>query len=225
VLTQGWQAGKTATFYFLYTTERKYAMQKPTNYDTTKPAQTIGRPRKGYYVFTILHAAEELTKPKENQPSRPMLVLHLDIAEGPYAGYFMDKWRKDKKYNPDKAFYRAIYRCVAENVERLKGDMLNVEKSNPGYTWGFDEATLIGKVIGGGIGEYEYLSKQNSVQTDIELRNLVSVSQVHSGELDPPALRKLKGNQSFANQGWSGDDGDVPEYAGDPGVSEEDLPF
>jgi hypothetical protein len=200
-------------------------MNKPTNYDTTKPQQLIGRPRKGYYVFQILHAEETMTKAKEGQASRPMLVLHLDIAEGAHAGYFMDKWRKDKKYNGDKAFYRAIHRCVVDNVERFKADMLSIEKSNPGFKWDWDEATLIGKQVGGAIGEYEYHShKNNCTMIDTEYRFLVPVPQVRSGELDPPALRKLK-QGNFTDQGWSGDDGDLPEYAGDPGVSEEDLPF
>jgi hypothetical protein len=196
-------------------------MNKPANYETVKPRGLIGKPRKGFYVFKILNAEEKMTKAAEGKPSRPMLVLHLDIAEGPYAGYFMDKWKKDSKYNPDKAFYRAIHRQITEDTERLKTDITSIEKSN-GFTWDWDEASLIGKIVGGAIGEYEYFSKASqSIQTDIEYRYLLPVSQVRSGELDPPLIRKLKKGDTSFDFG----DNDPGNFSGDPGPSDENLPF
>lgn len=195
-------------------------MQKPADYDKTKAAHVIGKPRKGFYVFEILHAEEKMTKATEGKPSRPMLVLHLDIAEGPYRGYFMNKWKNDKKYQGDKAYYRAIHRRVMDDVERLKADVTAIEQSN-NFKWDWDEQNLIGKKIGGAIGEYEYYSVKNStIMTDIEFRYLLPISRAMSGELDPPATKKLKQDNSFNDQGCSDSDEPLPEY-----VDSQELPF
>jgi len=200
-------------------------MNKPSNYDTAKPSGMNIKPKAGYYIFEILHAEEKMSKSTAQNPSKPMLVLHLDIAEGPYKGYFMNKWRMDKKYqekNGGNAYYRAVYRRITEHVERLKADVVAIEQSN-GFKFDWDEKNLIGKKVGGALGEYEYHSyKNNCTETDIEFRPpLVPVRMVMGDELQAPKLRKLQ----FKDQGssdWNSDE-PLPEYKNT--IVEEDLPF
>ena len=40
---------------------------------------------------------------------------------------------------------------------RFKGMLENIEKSNPGYVWNWDEQSLVGKLFGGKFREEEYI--------------------------------------------------------------------
>lgn len=196
-------------------------MKKPENYDAAQPTLTLAKPKAGYYAFEILHAEEAMSRPKDGKPSKPMLVLHLDIAEGEYKGYFMNRWRMDKKFSkePDKVYYRAVYRKVTENIDSLKADITAIEQSN-NFKFDWDERSLIGKKVGCGVCEYEYYSyKYQNIGTDVDIiSRLVPVKLALSGNLVIPRLRKLDERN---NQGSNDDYGPTPENK----QFDDDLPF
>jgi hypothetical protein len=199
-------------------------MNKPQGFDETKAQRYIGRPKPGYYVCEILKMAEELTK--ENQ--EPMMVLLLDITQGPHAGYFRKQLDLDRRKKPDSKF-KGVFRSKTTNVAKFKANCEKIEESNSDFKFlfdGTDEQRIRGKLIGVAIGDEEFINNAGDVMVARKIRYLLTVKEVKIKNADgdePPKLLKLRNGMS--NQGWSGDPNEpIPDYTGDPGP-EEDLPF
>ena len=105
---------------------------------------------KGAYVIKFLNVKEEPNK----SGNGTHLKISFDIAEGEYAGFYMDAYkndtREDKKWSADATFYLT---CPDDNSEQATVDGFNifitaVEDSNEGYHWNWEEGTLKGKLVG-----------------------------------------------------------------------------
>jgi hypothetical protein len=98
------------------------------------------KPGQGNYVFVVKKVEDTISK-----VSNPMIVLHLDIDEGPCKGFFADfPIRYFQPYHTENA------------KGKLKQVLLDFAKSNSGsFTEaeinksGFDERRLVGMKIGG----------------------------------------------------------------------------
>lgn len=98
------------------------------------------------------------------------LILRMDVSEGPYAGYFMDRWdREQKKANgkyepkykgdyrlriPNDANTRAMY--PESDKKRFNDAIYRIEKSNDGYHWDWNENGLVGLTVGINMQQDEY---------------------------------------------------------------------
>jgi hypothetical protein len=187
-------------------------MQKPAGYDGTEAKTGAGfeSPMGGGYTLKILSAKEVLTR----ESQEPMLVLKLDIAAGPFKGYYAKLSEKIKK-----EFYLTHRRVINEkNNGRLKGDIQSIEKSNPGFVFNFNESTLVGKFVGSVLQEEEYQKKDGSTGLGLTVGYLCSLDTIKDKSFKLLPLKPLKKDASFSG-GYALSDNAPPH-------SEDDsLPF
>lgn len=129
-------------------------MQKPSDWDTT-PAITgeyIPLPPGGYECCIVK------VQKGESKSGAAMLTISFDIESGKYAGYYRKQYEGRKVGNAD-AKWGGMYYQLTEGQQqgRFKGMLENIEKSNPGYVWNWDEQSLVGKLFGGKFREEEYI--------------------------------------------------------------------
>ena len=122
-------------------------MNKPANWDSVEAI--TGEYKKlpaGGYVCSIVRA--ECTKSKNG---KEMLKLAIDIAEGEYKDFYLNQYLQEQERNKEQAKWRGSYYQLTEgdSMGRFKGMLLNIEKSNPGYKWNWNEKSLEGKLFGG----------------------------------------------------------------------------
>lgn len=113
-------------------------MQKPNNYDSTKPAGEFEPINLGGHKMVIKQVAEKQSKNGLN-----MIVVLFDFAEGDeQSGYFMkqfnDDIRPEKKWPNAGTNYMIIDESTEYGTRNLKTFITCVEKSNPGFSvqWG-----------------------------------------------------------------------------------------
>lgn len=151
----------------------------------------------GGYVCGIREAWIERTENGE------ALVIKYDISQGEHKSYFQNQFNNSSL--PNKK-YKGIYRIFLprhdygeegfdEKDEKalrgLKTFIENVQDSNTGYLWNWNEHQLALKYFGGIFGEkeYDYDGRQGVFTT---LKYTVSVLDIQEGNYKIPALQKLK---------------------------------
>lgn len=171
------------------------------------------RPTGGGYTMVIKRAVDTLSESK----NRPMMVLLCDIATGPFKGHFKRVFERMLKKNPD-AKWPCIYRqCQdGDSLPYFKGMITAIERSNPGYTFGFTDTELNGKYIGMILGEKEINEKGHTI---LEPRYTCSTESLKSGTVKIPPITRFMGDGGW---GESNSNEPLPEYNG---PTEEDLPF
>ncbi len=164
-------------------------MKKRDNWDNIESA-TIGEFKNlpaGGYVCKILKA-ECGTSKNGNE----MLVLSLDIAEGEYAGYYMDGFnaRKEKaKDGETPKWYCKMYQLTEGNSEKFyKGLITTIEQSNSGYKWDFDEKSLKNKLIGVIFGEEEY-TYNGEIKVNVKPTYTRAIDKIRKGDFNVPARK------------------------------------
>ena len=177
----------------------------------------------GGYVLKILDAKEE---DNSNKGYNNKLILSFDIAEGEHKDFFAANYRaqasEDKKW---KGVYRITVPADDGSKEdewkqnRFKTIMSNIEESNPGFHWDWDENKLKGKLIGALFNnkEYEFEGRHGFFTN---CHSLVSVERIRSGKFTIPEDTLLnKGN--VASQPRPNADG----FMNIPDGIDEELPF
>ena len=112
----------------------------------------------GAYVAKIKAAKVEGREPDE------WLILRVDVAEGEHAGYFLNRYNRDKQSSKFEPKYKGDYKLRIPNdenksapypesdIKRFNAMVYCLEKSNPGYRWDWDDPNLVqglaGKMIG-----------------------------------------------------------------------------
>lgn len=168
----------------------------------------------GGYVARILHAEVESFDWGEK------LRIDFDICEGEYKGYFDQQFAAS---NFDDKKWKGAIRLVVPNEgsqyfegekRRFNNFIWSIENSNKGYTWGWDESTLTGKMIGVIFGnkEWEYKGKTGWAAV---CTGLCSVDDIRMGNYKVPADKPLKKPAEPAVSG-------AEAFAS---VSEDELPF
>lgn len=163
---------------------------KPSKYDSTHVYEPAERLPAGGYVLKILGTKVE------NYDWGNVLILRFDVAEGEHAGFYQQNYNdqtEDKKW---KGTFRINLPKDDGSekddwaIKKLKGSMTAVEHSNDGYTWNWDERTLVGKLVGGLFGNKEWRMNGNSgFYTDC--RRLCSVDKIRSGNFKIPEDKLL----------------------------------
>lgn len=166
----------------------------------------------GGYVAKIMDAQEA------GYDWGSVLLISFDIAEGEHQGFFAADYRsqtgEDKKWRGTLRL-RIPKDDGSEQDEWSKRSFGNamwaIEESNAGYRWGWEEATLKGKMVGVLFRNREWEMNGNTGWTT-ECCAFDSVESIRSGKFKMPKDKPLKnsaGSSSFAT---------VP-------VSDDDLPF
>jgi len=88
------------------------------------------------------------------------LVIRLDVIEGEYTDYFINRFNREAKNSKFDPKYRGDFRLRIPNddntnamypesdLRNFNDAMYRIESSNPGYTWDWNEHGLVGKIVG-----------------------------------------------------------------------------
>jgi hypothetical protein len=132
------------------------------------------------------------------------LAIRFDITEGPYAGFYMDKYRAAKARGSDYEIkYKGIIKIRIPNpanknarypesdVNRFNDMIYRFQQSNEGFIWNGDETRLQGLTIGISVQEDEYngnkFTKPVRFEIASEVRNgMVSVIPPKNREAENP---------------------------------------
>jgi hypothetical protein len=189
-------------------------MQKPTDYDSTQEATggSFDNPPAGGTILSIVKAEEVAVKNGEHA-GEPMLALELDIALGPYTNFY--RKLSDKL---GKSMYLRHNRVLSQ-VNYFKGDIKAIEKSNPGFTFNFDEKTLIHKLVGGALREEEYIhGATQEIRSSLKIAFLCSIEDVKKG-LPVPKPKRISFTSNTNQQPTT-----EPDFGQTPS-NQEKLPF
>ena len=187
------------------------------NYKQAKVASNVPKLTPGAYKLLI-----KSIKYQDNSDKgwNDKIVIAFDIAEGEYKDHF--KQRFDADTSEDKK-WKGVYRVTVPKDDGSEADQLimnsfktfqaNVEESNPGYAWNWDEQTLKGKYIGGVFGEIEYdFDGRNGLY--VGCRWLCPTTNLDAEKIPEPKL--LPGSKASA---------DASQFINVPEGIQEDLPF
>lgn len=124
-------------------------IKKPQNWENVQVMSDRVKLPLGAYVCKVMKAAVEGNQYGEQ------LLLGFDIAEGDYKDYFRQDFNANQNQNKK---WRGILRLWLpkddgsdkdEITKRIfKGLVTSVEKSNPGYSFNWDEQSMVGKTVG-----------------------------------------------------------------------------
>ena len=169
-------------------------MKPINNYDSIKEAGgEIENLPAGGYVCRIEKCVE---KPNRNNNGSHLEIM-FDIVEGEYKGWFADDWKNQTR---EDKYWHGIIRQNIPDETSPKYDMQcgffkrftnNIETSNPGYHWDWNEAGLKGKMIGVVFGEVERESQRGTRYMTTQADSIVSVDAVRSEKYKLPAPKML----------------------------------
>lgn len=167
-------------------------MQKPSNWDSVQ-ANT------GDYESLKLGGHEVVIKNAfeyTGMTGTTSLRVEVDIdgndeQKGFYQKQFDSNPNSDKKWSPASTKYISLKQddtCVA----MFKGFTTCVEKSNPGYTWDWNEKSLIGKKLCGVYGLEEFQDQEGKTRVATKLVQFRSLDKLN--EIKIPKVKKLDGS-------------------------------
>lgn len=196
-------------------------MQQLKGFETAKVI-TGGVPQlpKGGYIAKILDCKEE------SRNGYSWLAISFDIAEGEHKGHFAEQYRANTNENKKwRGTYNAFIpeensQYYEDNLNKFKTMIANIEESNPGYHWDWDETKLKGKLVGVIFGEKEFETESNGIIIITECRGLRSVECIKENKFKMPALKKLSGTMSVSSANSS-----AAPFTAVEDVDDDDLPF
>lgn len=196
-------------------------IKKPENYDNVVVKQPF---EVGGYVTEIVKT--------EYVPNKEYVMLYLDIAEGPFKGYFKNR-QYDNKWSKDAVKYLSLKNTDGA-IKAFKADMTSIENSNAGYTWNWDEKSLEGKRVGAVFGKVQYQANDGTLKFRVRLKQFRSVNKILAGDFTVPEpefldlgeagatdyLNDMKAISSFLEKNPT-----PPNFNNDFDISDDDLPF
>lgn len=184
----------------------------------------------GGYICRILGAKAEVSK-----VGNPMVTVMLDIIDGDYSGFFMDKYRdkKGKAENPAAVKYPndGIARIVTVDAEghtkkSFKGFVTAVEKSNDIGLPREDNAfiaSLKDKEVGVLFGREQYMGTDGQPRWSTKPRFFRDVESIINGDYTVPEDQLLKKDPAQAvMDAATSFFGEMPSGFQE---AQEDLPF
>ena len=193
-------------------------MEKIPGYDTAAPTYgTYKRLPLANYVCTIVDV-EEITSKAGNR----CLKLAFDVAEGEYAGFYMEQFKEAQKANGDDAMwpFAGIYYVNMSNVNRFRGFTYCIEKSNKGFKWNWNEKALRGTKFAGLFAEETTTNNEGKTYTDVRLSHIYPLDEFNN--MPEAYVKKQRADTPFAGGGYFG----ANEFANPvPPIRDEDIPF
>lgn len=180
-------------------------MNKPQGYDEAQSYTGDFEALKlGGHICKIIDAIEGTT-----QNGNGYLDILFDIEEGEQAGYYAKRFEEMNKNGQAK--WQGTYRQFTggNSTPYFKGMIENIEKSNLGYKFNFDEKTLIGKLFGGVFGREQYKNQQGEIKFVTKCRTIRTVETIREG-VDIPEDKLLPQEQNNDFFSPIDDDSDLP---------------
>lgn len=140
----------------------------------------------GGYVCRII-SARESTFPNSNDPC---LQIALEIAEGEYAGAIREQFDRKKQFDANAKWPAILMQGTTEKGTNntnpyFKGLITAIQESNIGYTWNWEEKTLINKLVGVVFRDEQYYNKNNELQSTVRPFYACSTAQIKLGVATP----------------------------------------
>lgn len=166
-------------------------MEKPKNWDNVQ-ANT------GDYESLKLGAHEVVIKNAyeyTGMTGNTSLKIEVDIdGKDEQKGFYQKQY--DNNTNNNKKWPNASCKYISLREDDTclalyKGFTTIIENSNPGYTWNFDEKTLIGKKLCGVYGLEEYEDSEGNIRTATKLIQFRSLDKLNSIKI--PKVKLLDG--------------------------------
>lgn len=161
-------------------------INKPNDWDNVKVPGQFQRLPEGGYVIEI-KKVEQLTAASGYE----YLDLTIEICEGMFEGYYMADY-KAQTYEPKR--YKGHYRQGLPNTDVskpfFKGMITAIEESNPGYTWDWNEQSLVGKKVGCLMRSEEWEYNGNHGMRTVPFR-FIGADKIRNGEFLTPAPKYL----------------------------------
>ena len=165
---------------------------KKINWNNVEEATEQKRIGPGGYVCEIVSV--------EDHPDDEYLQIDFDVAEGPFRNYFTEQYKQWGNW-PWQASFRRYY--TEKSQPFFKGFLTCIHKSNPGYTFNNDDATLKGKSIGLILGEEEYWSNyHNDIRSKLAVTRIVSADTIKKGAFKVPAKKLLSDEERARHLGF-----------------------
>lgn len=177
-------------------------MRKFNDYDKIQPYTEYQQLPAGGYVLRILQAEE---RPHKNG-NGSSLVLAFDIAEGDYEGYYKQNF--DNQKQEDKKWRGIAYINIPKDdgseqdewtKRKFKTIIQNIEDSNAGFHWDWDEKKLKGKFIGGLFRNEEYQKSNGEIGTTVKCCQFTTVENIRKGKFKIPADKTLSSSFSASS--------------------------
>ena len=133
----------------------------------------------------------------EDRPEKEYVELVFDIAEGPDAGHYSDKWGTE---HPFAHHVFLSYKDTA--LGALKGRLEAIQASNPGFdpfaAWDAGRLDMFyGRLLGVNLQEEEYMQRDGDVGMRFSpFSPVVPVQDVRDGKIKVLAPKKLDGTQA-----------------------------
>ena len=191
-------------------------MRKPDGFEDSEAREGgFKQPAPGPCILKVENATIQFAEKDNTQ----VLYLRLDIAEGPFKGFYQ---RQSEQFNNDRLlrFYQGT---EGKSLPHFKGIILAFEEGNAPFKFQWNEGDLVGKKIGANLREHEWFSvKKQEIIPILKVEYLCSIRSVMAGEHKAMSIKKLK-----AQPGTQGDMGfsDPPPNDFDQRQPEENLPF
>jgi hypothetical protein len=167
-------------------------MKPFTGFKSEAKSNKIGSLPIGVYVAVIKGAKVTGSEPDQQ------LEIALDVSEGEFSGFYMKKYESDKQRSKGQydVRYKGVFRLRIPNpdnkaalypesdIRNFNDAIYKIEVSNPGYTWDWNEAGLVGKTVGINMQEREY-----NGNTFTRVGRLENADDVRKGIVSPMKSR------------------------------------
>ena len=172
-------------------------MKKPNNWENTQAYGEFEPLELGGHICKIMQVEETVSR-----NGKDMLVISLDIAEGPQKDYYAEQYRKN--FKPDKKWGCVVYQLIEDadgNANRgFKTFVEAVGKSNPKFEesriWDTDDINPFfkGLLVGGVFGREQYKNQDGNLKWSTKCMQFRSVEDIKNG-VEIPEDRYLKEDQ------------------------------
>lgn len=198
-------------------------MQKPNNYDNTKPYLRQEALALGGHILKIIKVEESTSK-----AGNPMLLIYLDTDKSDKQPFYF-KRRYDNDSRQEKKWGCIVYQLVndPQTGECNKGLVTfhgNVARSNSSFklVWGDKYCDCFkNKLIGGVFGREQYVSNKGNLAFSTKCFWFTTVEEVKKG-VDIPKDKLLP--SPYGVNGANSDNFDI-ESITDSDNLDEDYPF
>lgn len=166
-------------------------IKRPNNWNEVREFSDRPKLPVGAYVCRVKQAVVDSTYGEQ-------LCILFDIVEDEYKDFFMGEFRTNTMEN--KKWKGTLKQWIPKDdgsekdewtKSSFKGMVTSFEKSNPGYQWNWDEASLVGKLIGILFRneEWEFNGKHGWAVRPFKA---LSVDTVRNGDFKLPDDKPLK---------------------------------
>ena len=173
-------------------------IRRPNNWNEVQEFSDRPKLPLGAYVCKIRKAVVQHSAYGEQ------LCLLFDIADGEYKGFFEEDFKANTR--ADKKWKGVLRQFIPRDdgsekdewtKSAFKGLITSIEKSNMGYQWNWDEASLAGKYVGILFRNEEW-EWEDKTGWAVRPFKAISIDSVKSGDFRLPKDKPLK-NKSVAS--------------------------